>query len=78
MIYCVTALTTYVLPYAESYWKLLAIAMILPFTGPIANLVWLFSGSALERLFQKNQKAVNTVMALMLAVCAVSIGVSWQ
>lgn len=73
MIFCVTALTTYVLPYAENYWELLSIAVLLPFTGPIANLVWLFSGSMLQRFFQNYQRTINNVMAMLLVLCAVSI-----
>lgn len=73
MIFCVTALTTYVLPYTDNYWRLLSVAVILPFTGPVENLVWLFAGSALQSFYQSRQKALNTVMALLLVICAVSI-----
>ena len=73
MVFCVTTLTTFVLPYAHSYWDVLKTALLLPFTGPVANLLWLFAGAALRVFFQKYQKPVNTVMALSLVLCAVSI-----
>lgn len=73
MIFCMTALTTYTLPYADSYWEVLSVAVILPFTGPVANLVWLFAGTALQRFFQNRQRAVNIVMALLLMFCSISI-----
>ncbi len=73
IVFCVTALSTFALPYAKSYWDVLIIAVILPFTGPIGNLLWLFTGASLRLFFQKYQKPVNTVMALALVFCAVSI-----
>ena len=76
IIFCITALTTYVLPYARNYADVLKIAAVLPFTGPIANLLWLFAGASLQRFFCDYQKTVNIVMALLLAFCAVSIVLS--
>ena len=76
IIFCMTALTTYALPYADSYWDVLKIALILPFTGPVANLLWLFAGAWLQKFFRQYQKPVNVVMALSLCFCAISIVVS--
>ena len=73
IIYCMTALTTYVLPYADSYWDVLKIAAFLPLTGPMANLVWLFAGASMQQFFRNYQKPVNVVMALSLVYCAVRI-----
>jgi len=73
MISCVTALASFVLPYNTSFWALLAAGLFLPFTGPIANLVWLFAGASLQKLFSNHRKAVDRVMAVSLALCAVSI-----
>ena len=74
MVSCVTALTTYALPYADSYWDVLKIAALLPFLGgPIANLVWLFAGAGMQRFFMKYQKPVSIVMAISLVICAISI-----
>jgi len=76
IVFCITALTTYALPYAERYWDVLKIALLLPFTGPVGNLLWLFAGAALQRFFRRYQKPVNLVMALSLVFCAVSIVLS--
>lgn len=73
MVFCLTALASYVLPYTKSFWVLLAVGLFLPFTGPIANLVWLFAGAALQRLFANHRRAVDIVMAAALALCAVSL-----
>ncbi len=73
MVFCMTALTTYALPYAQRYWDVCKIALLLPFTGPMANLIWLFAGAALQRFFRAYQKPVNILMALSLVYCAVRI-----
>ena len=73
IIFCITALTTYALPYAERYTDVLKVAFLLLLTGPVANLVWLFAGASLKRFFENYQKPVNIVMALSLVFCAISI-----
>ena len=39
----------------------------------LSNLCWAAFGSVLKRLFSRYAKAVNTVMALLLVYCAVSL-----
>jgi len=73
IIFCMTALTTFVLPYAKSWFDVLKVAVFLPFTGPMANLVWLYAGASLQKFFRNYRKSVNTVMALSLVLCAVNI-----
>lgn len=73
MVFCLTALASYVLPYDNSFLGLLLVGLFLPFTGPIANLVWLFAGASLQKLFANYRKTVDVVLAASLAVCAVSL-----
>lgn len=73
MVFCLTALSSYVLPYTRSFWPLFFTGLFLPFTGPVANLVWLFAGASLQKLFSSHRKAVDIVMAVSLALCAVSL-----
>lgn len=73
MVFCMVALTSYVLPYSGSFWSLLAVGLFLPFTGPLANLVWLFAGASLQRLFAEHGRAADILMAAALALCAVSL-----
>ena len=73
MIFCLMALASFVLPYTRSFWTLLAVGLFLPFTGPAANLVWLFAGAALQRLFVNHRRAVDIGCAAALALCAVSL-----
>ncbi len=73
MICCLTAMTSYVLPYTNSFWSLLAVGLFMPFTGPIANLLWLFAGASLQKLFENHRRTVDIVMAIALVLCAVSL-----
>ena len=73
MVFCLTALASYVLPYTDSFWWLLGVGLFLPFTGPIANLVWLFAGASLQKLFSRHRRAMDIVLALSLVACAVSL-----
>ena len=73
MVFCLTALASYVLPYTDSFWWLLGVGLFLPFTGPMANLVWLFAGASLQKLFSRHRRAVDIVLALSLVACAVSL-----
>lgn len=73
MVFCLTALTAYVLPYTDSFWGLLIIGIFLPFTGPIINLAWIFTGVWLQKLFYNHEKTINIVMAASLLLCAISL-----
>lgn len=73
IIFCIAALSSYVLPYNSSIWALLAVGLFLPFTGPVCNLVWLFAGASLQKLFARHRRTVDAAMALSLALCAVSL-----
>ncbi|MDD6811636.1 MAG: LysE family transporter [Lachnospiraceae bacterium] len=73
IVFCLTALSSFVLPYTHSFWTLLVVGLFLPFTGPIANLVWLFAGASLQKLFANYRRTIDIVMASLLALCAVSL-----
>jgi len=73
MVTCMTVMAGYVLPYTRSFWSLLAVGLFMPFTGPMANLIWLFAGASMQKLFANHRKAVDTVMAIALALCAVML-----
>lgn len=73
IIFVITALSSYVLPYVKTFPQLLAVAVLLPLTGPVCNLVWLFLGGALKKLFRKYRKPINIILAISLLLCAVNI-----
>lgn len=70
---CITALTSFVLPYNQNFRSVLLAGFFLPFTGPVCNLAWLFAGAFLRRFFSEHTKIVNIVMALSLLLCALSL-----
>ena len=73
ILFCITALSSFVLPYTSAFWPLLLTGLFLPFTGPVCNLVWLFAGARLQRVFAAHQRLVDLVMAAALALCALSL-----
>ena len=73
MVFCLTTLTTFVLPYNRSFWALLTVGCLLPFTGPLCNLVWLFAGVSLRDLLARHRRPVNVVLAASLVLCAASL-----
>ena len=73
IVFCMTALGSFVLPYNSSFFSLLLAGCFLPFTGPFCNLVWLYIGTKLQSAFQKHRKLFNWLMALALTGCAVRL-----
>ena len=73
ILYCITTLSMFVLPYTDSWVWLIGIGVFLVFTGPACNLVWIFAGSKLKALFAGHQKTLDIIMAASLALCAVSL-----
>ena len=57
----------------EHVLPLLAMGLFLPFTGPMCNLIWLFAGASMQKLFANHRKTVDIVMAVSLALCAVNM-----
>ncbi len=73
ILFCITALTSFVLPYNQDFRFVLLAGFFLPFTGPLCNLVWLFAGAFLRKFFIEHTKIVNIAMALSLLLCALSL-----
>lgn len=76
ILYCITTLSAFVLPYTDSFWWLLGVGLFLPLTGPSCNLVWLFAGVRLKALFARYQKAIDILMAIALALCAINLALT--
>lgn len=70
---CVTALSSYVLPYSTNFFIILVFGTCVGVVLPSCNLVWLFLGLSLQRFFVKHQKIINIVMGLALIYCAVKL-----
>lgn len=73
-IYCIISMEAYILPVFHGQIMLLAVfAFILAFIGFLCTLCWSFFGSAFKVLFTKYSRVTNTIMALLLVYCAVSL-----
>ena len=73
-IYCIMSMEAYILPYYQhSPVALLFFALLLAFIGFFFTLAWSGFGSVFKKLFSKYTRVVNTVMALLLVYCAVSL-----
>ena len=68
-----TFLSGMILPYSNRLSDLLIVTALLEIAGPGANLVYLFAGGELHNFFNRYPRQIDTVMALLLAACAVYI-----
>ena len=73
ILFCITALTSFVLPYNQDFRSVLLTGFFLPLTGPLCNLIWLFAGAFLRKFFIDRTKIINIVMAMSLLLCAFSL-----
>ena len=73
-IYCIVSMEAYILPHYQGEWGMLIFfALLLAFIGCAATLLWSLFGSVFKMLFSKYAKIINTIMALLLVYCAVSL-----
>ena len=73
-IYCIVSMEAYILPYYQGkYMSLIFFALLLAFIGFAFTLCWALFGSVFKTLFSKYAKVTNTIMALLLVYCAVSL-----
>lgn len=73
-IYGIMSMEAYILPfYSGQPVPLFGFALLLAVIGFVFTLCWSAFGSAFRWLFSKHAKLVNTVMALLLVYCAVSL-----
>ena len=64
----------YIFPYYQQQPLVLAaFALLLAFIGFLFTLLWSAFGSVFQRLFSHHAKVVNTILALLLVYCAISL-----
>ena len=73
ILFDLMAYTTFVLPYSNRLSDLLIVTALLEIAGPGANFAYLFAGGQLHNFFNRYPRQIDTVMALLLAACAVYI-----
>lgn len=72
-MFCLTALGTFVLPYSSSLVELAKVGIFLTLAGPVANLVWLVAGSALNSLTERYGRVIDVILAAALVICALML-----
>ncbi|MFA9380635.1 MAG: LysE family transporter [Acetanaerobacterium sp.] len=73
MIYGITAMSTYILPYYNEPHEIALFASLLVFVGFSGTVCWSVFGMMLYKLFLNHAKVMNTIMALLLVYCAASL-----
>ncbi len=69
----ITVFSVFILPYTQAFPQLVLAVLVFSLMGLVATCTWAFCGSMLQGVFQKYRRVLNTVMALLLVYCAVSI-----
>ncbi|MDL2317631.1 LysE family transporter [Eubacteriales bacterium OttesenSCG-928-A19] len=72
-LYCITAMSSYILPHFSGFWPLAGFVVLLSMVGFLATLCWALFGSAFHHWFTGKSRVLNTVMALLLVYCAISL-----
>ncbi len=73
LVYCITAVSTYILPYYNSFSAFIIFPLLLSIIGGSATLCWALFGSFFRNIFTKHARAANVIMALLLVYCAISL-----
>lgn len=73
ILFCITTVSTFVIPYYKSTFVIALFCVAIAFTGFVATLCWSLFGSVFQKFIVKNDRLINTIMALLLVYCAVSL-----
>jgi threonine/homoserine/homoserine lactone efflux protein len=73
IIYGITAISSYILPFYSTMPILLLFTLLLSFVGFTGTICWALFGSLFSVLFNKHGKILNIIMAVLLLYCAVSL-----
>lgn len=73
ILYGITTVSTFIVPYYRSWFVLASFSALLAFVGFVATCCWSLFGSVFQRLLVKNDKVINIIMSLLLVYCAVSL-----
>ena len=73
ILFGVTSMSSYVLPYHRSVPVLALVVFCLSLFGFLVTCCWALFGVVFDKLLKKHSKVLNAVMALTLVYCAVSM-----
>lgn len=73
VLICLTALVAYVAPYTQQLGVLFFFGLIIPLVGLSCNMVWILAGARLQTWYAAHRRAMDTVMASALLLCALGM-----
>jgi len=73
ILYGITTVSTFIVPYYKSVLVLTGFSAFLAFVAFVATCCWSLFGSIFQAALSKNAKVFNLVMALLLVYCGVSL-----
>ncbi len=73
ILYSVTVVTTFLLPYYHSYFSYFIFSLFLGIIGFISSSSWSLFGSIFQKVLAKYRQPFNIIMALLLVYSAISI-----
>ncbi|WPD76237.1 cysteine/O-acetylserine transporter [Dickeya fangzhongdai] len=71
ILYGITALSTFVLPYTQDLFWVLSVSLLLTAIGCIGNWCWALAGHLFQSVFQRHGRIINFILSAMLVYCAV-------
>jgi cysteine/O-acetylserine efflux protein len=78
ILYGITAISTFILPYHTSNVSLILYSLFLALIGFISTFCWSVFGSMFQKFLSKYRSQFNVIMALLLVYTAVSILVEYN
>ncbi len=73
ILYGITVVSTFLLPYYTSYFSYLIFSLFLGIIGFLSSLSWSLFGSIFQKALSEHRKTFNLIMALLLIYSAISI-----
>lgn len=73
ILFCITTVSTFIIPYYKSAFEITLLCVAIAFIGFVSTLCWSLFGSIFQKFIIKNNRLINTIMALLLLYCAVSL-----
>ena len=72
IIYCITIVSTFIVPYYKSIFVLSLFSLFLASVSFMSTCSWAMFGAIFQKFLFKNERIVNIIMALLLVYCALS------
>ena len=73
ILYGITTVSTFIVPYYKSVFVLAGFSALLATTGFVATCCWSLFGSVFQKIFVNNGKLINIIMSLLLLYCGMSL-----